>query len=142
MPKAFTPLARWTPRHAGLPVLSVRQPWAWLIVNGFKDVENRPRRTLYRGPLLIQAGANRANFTEEATEDISQLHGLRVPDELDFGGIVGVVDVVDCVTRHPSPWHERGLFAWVLENPRRLPFRECKGQLGLFRLPFGGVRKE
>jgi hypothetical protein len=30
---------------AGMKVLVVRQPWAWLIVNGFKDIENRSWKT-------------------------------------------------------------------------------------------------
>lgn len=36
-----------------MKVLSVRQPWADLIVSGPKDVENRARRSNYRGPLLF-----------------------------------------------------------------------------------------
>ena len=40
-----------------LKVIVVRQPWAWLIVNGFKDIENRSWKTRHRGPLLIQASA-------------------------------------------------------------------------------------
>jgi ASCH domain len=39
------------------PVLTVRQPWAWAIIHGGKDVENRSWRTKYRGPLLIHAGS-------------------------------------------------------------------------------------
>ena len=33
--------ARWTPGLKKLKAISIRQPWAWLIVNGYKDVENR-----------------------------------------------------------------------------------------------------
>jgi len=29
--------------------------WAWLVVNGYKDIENRSCRTNHRGPLLIDA---------------------------------------------------------------------------------------
>jgi hypothetical protein len=36
--------------------LSIRQPWASLIVAGLKPVENRSWRVRYRGPLLIHAG--------------------------------------------------------------------------------------
>ena len=39
-----------------LPALSIRQPWAELIVRGHKDVENRTWRHSYRGPVLIHAG--------------------------------------------------------------------------------------
>ena len=35
-----------------MKVIVVRQPWAWLIVNGFKDIENRSWMTRYRGSEL------------------------------------------------------------------------------------------
>lgn len=38
-----------------MKVLSIRQPWAWLICAGYKDVENRDWRTNYRGRILIHA---------------------------------------------------------------------------------------
>jgi hypothetical protein len=101
-------------------------------VNGFKDVENRPRRTHYRGPLLIQAGLSKAKFKEDVQDDIEKRHGIRFPDELEFGGVVGIVELVDCLDRFRSPWYAPDNFAWILSNPRRLAFRECKGQLGLF----------
>lgn len=53
-------------------VLTVRQPWAWAIIHGGKDVENRVRNIAggYRGPIAIQAGA--ARF-----EDDGQFHEVR-----------------------------------------------------------------
>ena len=36
--------------------LSIQQPWAWLIVNGHKGVENRDWDTRQRGDILIHAG--------------------------------------------------------------------------------------
>lgn len=132
----IAPISRWTPTLAKLPALSVRQPWAWLIVNGYKDIENRPRRMKYRGPLLIHAGLSRAAYTEENIACIKKRFGVQVPMELDTGGIVGVVEVVDCVEKHRSKWFEPGGFGYVLTNPRRLPFRPCKGQLSLFKPSF------
>jgi hypothetical protein len=38
-----------------LKILSIRHPWAYLIANGDKDIENRMWRTKYRGPFLIHA---------------------------------------------------------------------------------------
>ena len=93
-PAPRSPVVRWTPSLVRLPALSVRQPWAWLIVNGFKDVENRPRRTHYRGPSLIHAGFNRAGYAENI-EWVKRKHGIFVPLQLDAGGIVGVVDVIE-----------------------------------------------
>ncbi len=60
-------------------------------------------------------------------------YGVVLPEQFQLGGIIGVVDVVDCVRKHPSKWKFRGSWGWVLENPRRLPFRECKGFVGLFK---------
>jgi hypothetical protein len=37
--------------------LTVQQPWAWAIIHGGKDVENRTQAWSYRGPLAIHAGA-------------------------------------------------------------------------------------
>jgi hypothetical protein len=36
-----------------MKVISIRQPWAELIVRGKKDIENRTWNTCYRGPLAI-----------------------------------------------------------------------------------------
>ena len=125
-------VVRWTPSPAGLRALSLHQPWAWLIVNGVKDIENRSFRTHHRGPLLIHAGRKLAGYTEKI-EWVKRKYGISVPLKVDTGGIVGVVDVIDCVERHKSKWFEKGNFGWVLANPRRLNFRTSKGALRLFR---------
>jgi hypothetical protein len=53
---------------------------------------------------------------------------------LQFGGVIGVVDLIDCVEAHPSPWFE-GPFGLVLRNARSLPFVPMPGKLGLFSEP-------
>lgn len=53
------------------------------------------------------------------------------PAELEHGGIVGEVDLVDCVIRSKSAWFE-GPYGFVLANPKPLPFVACKGRLGFF----------
>jgi hypothetical protein len=116
-------------------VLVVRQPWAWLIVNGFKDIENRSRRTHYRGGLLIQASANLPPKREfEEIRAFVRARRVRLPAEFDTGGIVGMVRLEDCVTASRSKWFE-GEFGWVLSHPRKLPFTPLKGRLGLFDPP-------
>lgn len=139
MPNKPTPpksrIVRWSPTLAALPALSVRQPMAWFIVAGFKDIENRGKRTHYRGPVLIHAGLNMRAFCLEGLDYFEDKYGVRAPDELPIGGIVGVADIVDCAEKHRSKWF-RGPFAYVLANPRRLAFRPCKGQLGLFKPTF------
>ena len=132
--KARSRTGRWAPRLKPLRVLSLRQPWAWLIVNGYKDIENRSWRTNHRGPLLIHASSNRSLTSSKNLAAIEKKYRVRLPRDFDFGGIVGVADVVDCVKTHLSKWKIRGSWGWVLENPRRLPFRRCKGAVGFFRL--------
>lgn len=133
----MTPLARWTPTLASTRALAVRQPWAWLIVNGRKDVENRSRRTNIRGTILLHASASTSQFARLSAEVRERLC-CRVPSDVEYGGIVGAVDIVDCLETSGSPWHEAGYFGWVLRNPRRLPFRPCKGSLGFFIPTFEG----
>lgn len=130
--KPRSPLARWSPKLDGLRALSLRQPWAWLVVNGFKDIENRSWRTNHRGPLLIHASLSKADFHTQTVRKIERKYGIILPLELDIGGIVGMVDVIDCVDKHRSKWFW-GDWGWVLATPRRLPFRECKGFVGLFK---------
>ncbi len=40
-----------------MKALTVRQPWAWALMEGGKDIENRKWATTYRGPLAIHAAA-------------------------------------------------------------------------------------
>jgi hypothetical protein len=108
-PTPSSPVIRWRPSLARLPALSVCQPWAWLIVNGVKDIENRSRRTRLRGPLLIHASLSLDGYIE-SIEWLERKHGISVPQELDTGGIVGLVDAVDCVQSHKSKWFEKGSF--------------------------------
>lgn len=130
-----SPLARWTPRLQQLRALSLKQPWAWLVVNGFKDIENRTWRTRHRGPLLIHASSSRDLLTPDYEEEFSRDYAVVLParDKFGFGGIIGVVEVVDCVKQHPSKWKFKDSWGWILEHPRRLPFRQCKGFVGLFK---------
>jgi ASCH domain-containing protein len=114
--------------------LSIRQPWAWLIVTGYKDLENRSWRTNYRGPLLIHAG--RA-IDPTSLHQIERHYGLRIPaKKLLRGGIIGTVELIDVVKEHRSPWFDGKGFAWVLANPHPLDFVEMSGRLGLFDIDF------
>jgi hypothetical protein len=118
-----------------MKVIVIRQPWAWLIVHGFKDIENRSWNTRYRGTLLIQASA--ALPTKRKLEEIrlfARQRRVELPDDFERGGIVGMVQLQDCVTSSPSRWFE-GPVGWVLSKPKKLRFIPLKGQLGLFDPP-------
>lgn len=109
-----------------LQALSIRQPWAWLIVNGHKDVENRDWRTGYRGRVLIHAGKN-----HDGNKDEWDWPYIQKPDHFDYGGIIGIAEIADCVQTHPSDWF-CGPFGFVLRKARPLPFLPCRGKLGFF----------
>lgn len=123
-------------------VLTVRQPYASLLVGGVKDVENRSRRTNYRGTVLIHAGARmhdvvsflrkRHEFTVEEITIMTQVNEVE-ENEL-FGCIVGSVEIVDCIKDSTSPWAERGQWHWVCRNAKVFdhPIRNVKGRLGLW----------
>ena len=118
-----------------MKVIVIRQPWAWLIVHGFKDIENRTWATRYRGTLLIQASAGlptKRNLEEARL--FARKRGVELPEDFERGGIVGTVELEDCVTRSRSKWFE-GPVGWVLSRPKRLAFIPLKGQLGLFDPP-------
>ena len=125
-------------------VITVRQPWAWAIVHGGKDVENRTRNIAgdYRGPVAIHAGLMGADFDSKH------------PDLWPFdtrhttGAIVGVVDLVDVhlsatheerwnveLERREqcSPWAMVDHYHLELANPRAINPIPAKGKLGLWR---------
>src|SRR5580704_6431023 len=122
-----------------MKALSIRQPWAWLILHAGKDIENRnwQRRNpalRFRGTCLIHAGIARQPISDELRAWIRQTSGVDLPrsDELPRGGIVGQVDVIDVVRASPSAWFE-GPCGLLLSNPEPLPFSPCRGKLGFFR---------
>lgn len=128
--------------------LSVRQPWAWLIVNGFKPVENRTWPTPYRGPVLIHASKtltvadyDAAMLFIEAFVNPALVHQVPDMDELPRGGFVGVASIVDCVRELDSPWFtgadtEDG-HGFVLADARPIDFIPFKGRLGFFNVDLG-----
>ena len=92
-------------------ILTVRQPWAWAIIHGGKDVENRVRNIAggYRGPVAIHVAQANAEFSPSEVTPPSERHlsgvmaahrdsvadGEVWPWYRDRGSIIGVVDLTD-----------------------------------------------
>lgn len=136
-------------------VLSVKQPWASLIVHGIKDIENRtwkcPKK--YIGTrVLIHASLTPAfstwdtlNNEQTSAKDESYLKDIDVC-ALPLGAIIGSVEIVGCVLNHSSIWAEKTSFPdeldnkctwnWILANPILFdnPIENVKGKLGLWNL--------
>lgn len=134
-------------------VLTVRQPWAWAIIHGRKDVENRTRNLAgsYRGPVAIHAGLrveHDAKDTPVIDDAWHAAYGWRPAHNglFETGIVLGVVDLVGVHEERAGccrPWGQR---SWdgtrtvhlELTNPRSFghlgdsPIR-AKGRLGLWR---------
>lgn len=120
--------------------LSVRQPWAWLIVNGHKDIENRVWPTRYTGPLLIHASMamTRAEYSDgfDMLAGDPRLSHIELPaaSVLERGGLVGIAHCNGSVDHSASPWFF-GPYGFVLSEHRAFPLIPFKGQLGFFDVP-------
>ncbi|MFD4957126.1 hypothetical protein [Microbacterium sp. NPDC058389] len=140
-----------------IPVLTVRNPWAWALIHAGKTVENRTRSLgAYRGPVLIHAGKT---YDDAGSVDSRPMldamnawldqHGHAPLGDAPWdvrGAIVGVVDLVethhadwcwDGPRVHCSPWGESDVHHLVMANPRQLdePI-PWKGALGLRKTRF------
>lgn len=123
--------------------LTLRQPWASLVVRGAKQIETRERSTSYRGLIAIHASRtfDPAQWRLSDREPFaSALGGLNLHKTL--GKVIGTVELVDCrpveeigeisAQERAFGHFEAGRWAWVLRNPRtRIPVNAC-GQLGMW----------
>ena len=114
--------------------LSVRQPWAWLIVNGYKDIENRSWPTKFRGRVYVHAGMRVVPEDFPAQRAYIRESGIMIPENLPLGSIVGEITITDCSDFLDSPWF-CGPYGFVLAEPlvfhNPIPYR---GRLGFFRV--------
>lgn len=115
-----------------LYALTISQPWASLIADGVKLLENRTWSTHYRGPLAIHAG--------KGTQFLTRSELKAYPT----GAIVAIAQLVDVV--HVSEIHDgsypiaaeqqehaQGPFCWVLRDIQKLDTpAPCSGMLGLW----------
>ncbi|MGI2031960.1 ASCH domain-containing protein [Rhizobium panacihumi] len=124
--------------------LSIMQPWAWLIVNGHKDIENRDWPTRFRGPVAIHAGKKldetAAICLDRGYHPVSS-RLVRIADDgqaYERGGIVGVAEIVDCIPHENSDLQDTcsewfvGKYGFVIRNARPVDFIPVRGALGFF----------
>jgi hypothetical protein len=143
--------------------LSIKQPWAWLICAGYKDIENRNwsinKSVLRYGGLpqriYVHAGAKVDNDGAIQLWENKERLGIQgcintwveICNTWEQGAIIGEVDIVGCRFRFGeengnlySIWHEVGMYGFLLANPllydKPIP---CKGKLGFFGVDLGIV---
>lgn len=122
-----------------MKVLTIKEPWATLIIEGYKLYEFRTWKTNYRGKILIHAGLN---SERDNVEKFKKYHL-----NLSKGEIIGEAELVDCIlvdkefnqkllkmdsTVYGQSTHEMK-YAWKLENIKKY-YRKIsvKGKLGLW----------
>lgn len=126
-----------TPRT--IPALSIRPPFAQLIIADVKPPENRSWTTSYRGPLIVHASQR----WEQAGLILAAAEGHRVVRAECAHGYIGVVQLIGIhhatgcgsddpcgIWGMPDQWH------WVTADPT--PFAEPvpgPGRLGLYAPP-------
>ena len=97
-----------------MKIITIRQPWAYALAFGWKDVENRSWRTNYRGPVALHAGL----VVDSEWASLYPDSAPRPPyvEALHLGVIIGIADLVDVTRDHPSVWSLPGQFQWVFTN--------------------------
>lgn len=78
-----------------MKTLTIKQPWATLIIQGDKRFEFRSWKTSYRGDLLIHAGKG---IDKEAMKRLKKY----IPEDMPLGKIIGKVKLVDCIKMSPE----------------------------------------
>jgi uncharacterized protein (UPF0264 family) len=129
--------------------LSIKQPWATLLVHGRKTIEVRRWRLNYRGPLLIHAARIPDNRPEAMEHVPPELH----EETQQVGGIIGIGRLDECKVyrnldsfvadqpRHlndPSWFDPTGLFGLCFSELQARPFHRVKGNVKLFEVDLPG----
>lgn len=124
-----------------MKALSIKQPWAWLIVNGYKPLDNRSWHSNYTGILLIHASLSFDSKGYKWVTDNAERLGIqpnKLPAKKDFpkGSMVGFAFMRGCCKNSDSPWFT-GPYGFELDGAK--PLREpypAKGTLGIFDFKF------
>lgn len=121
-----------------MKVLTIKEPWASLIINGYKKYEFRIWKTNYRGKILIHAGKG----IDKDMLFIANKYNIKINP----GKILGEVEITDCIKvdedfnkkikqENTLVYHGNytDKFAWKIENIKKYEtLVEVKGKLGLW----------
>lgn len=116
-----------------MKAISIKQPWASLIVHGIKDIENRtwmcPQKYIGKR-VLIHASKERDKrekplLTDKQYELAGDVSGYGTHIFGDRGAIIGSVKIVSCVQNHPSVWAEKN----TLKIGDVVPYKNTRGNI-------------
>lgn len=120
-----------------MKTISIRQPWASLVVAGIKTVENRSRPTRYRGRVLIHAARTIDTDGLAIVNEVMADYGGPIPrGEWPASALIGSVTIIDCVTASEDEFFT-GPFGYILTDALEFPTPvPARGQLGLYDTPY------
>lgn len=123
--------------------LTLWQPWAWLVANGHKDIENRPAGfsfKSFRGEFWIHAGLQ--HDTNAAARALCATMGITIPTLTgsdNFGAIIGRATITGiippCRGECPHPWHFQEQYGFLVSNARPVKPVRCRGYQGFWGVP-------
>jgi len=124
-----------------MKAISIKNPYANLIVLGLKPLEIRSKPTKYRGDILICA--SRANVYWADVHNPAKIIYSPMSDLFkNSGKAIGIATITDCrpmtIEDEAAAFckYEPGLFAYALEDPRQItPFDVC-GNVGFFNVDY------
>ncbi len=125
--------------------LSIKQPWAWLICKGYKDIENRDWKApvkYYGERIYIHASLSKSEMTGDILGWIVErlnygqkealFSGMR-EGKVSLGFIIGEATLKYCVDSSASKWFV-GKYGFVFADPVLYDKSiGCRGQLGFFK---------
>lgn len=110
--------------------ISIRQPWAWLLLRGIKTVENRTWRLpskYIKVPMFLHAGLQQDPLSSELQQYLEGYAPQR-------GGVVGVITFGKPTHDHSSSWAIPGHWHWPVLDVRPVKFFPCPGRLRIFQI--------
>jgi len=117
-----------------LTCITIKQPWAWLIAEGFKTIENRTWQTNFRGKLGIHVGKSNTDFNLAILKSIEK-KGVALPSVDDLkqqqGFIIATTKITQ-ISNSGNIWAIPGQFHWKLEKPQKIKPIKAVGKLGLW----------
>ncbi len=133
-----------------MKALSLSRPWDYVVLHCGEDIENRKWQAHFRGRICVHRAKS---WDEDGFRwlwshrfqlgiDNDVFPGLRQQQHCPQSGLVGEVDITDCVTKSASPWYF-GPYGFKLANPMAYEkIIPCRGSLKLWTVPDGILNRE
>lgn len=125
-----------------MKVISIKEPFATLIMNGNKKIETRSWKTTYRGELYIHASGK--SLAKEFLDD--NIIDLIKDMNMNYGNIICKGNLVDCVymdeefitkikenkMEYVCGRYKVGRYAWIFDNIESISPIAAKGKLNIW----------